>query len=81
MNKLEDIRIKFKKDVIINNFIQAYDEMDSNLMYGEIIDVLKLIQDDMKNKKDIMLSHLKNIFPERNWEEEIDSILKNKMLG
>ena len=81
MNKIEEIKNKFEKDKTIYNFIKIYDEMCSNLQFKELIDVLELIQDDIKTKKQMMVFHLKNVFPDRDWDNEIDYILNKKLLG
>lgn len=81
MNKIEEIKNKFEKDKTIYNFIKIYDEMCSNLQFKELIDVLELIQDDIKTKKQMMVFHLKNVFPDGDWDNEIDDILNKKLLG
>ena len=81
MNKIEEIKNKFEKDKTIYNFIKIYDEMCSNLQFKELINVLELIQDDMKTKKQMMVFHLKNVFPDEDWDNKIDDILNKKILG
>lgn len=81
MKKLDEVKNEFKKHEAIHNFIKAYDEMCLNLQFKELIEILELIQDDMKNKKQVMVLQLKRVFPDEDWDNKIDDILNNKILG